>query len=93
MSAVYRIGFPLVLGAVTVSAATGPHGASTGTDPAETRKAVQPATGAETECARDPKCSRLANCAEARDQLTRCGASQLDRDHDGIPCEVLCGKR
>jgi hypothetical protein len=35
-------------------------------------------------------CREMANCAEARFYLLRCGAGQLDRDNDGVPCESLC---
>lgn len=36
-------------------------------------------------------CKEMDSCEEARFYLTKCGASRLDRDHDGTPCESLCG--
>jgi hypothetical protein len=35
----------------------------------------------------------MVSCEEARFYLTTCGVSSLDRDHDGVPCEALCGAR
>lgn len=35
-------------------------------------------------------CSQLSSCAEARACLAA-GNTSLDRDHDGVPCESLCG--
>ncbi|AFU19138.1 excalibur calcium-binding domain-containing protein [Actinobacillus suis] len=37
------------------------------------------------------RCGQMDNCAEAKYHLRRCGVSSLDRDHDGVPCENLCG--
>ncbi len=37
-------------------------------------------------------CKEMSSCEEARFHLTRCGASHLDGDGDGRPCEALCGK-
>jgi hypothetical protein len=44
-------------------------------------------------CAGKHRCSEMASCEEARFYLTTCGVSSLDRDHDGMPCESLCGSR
>lgn len=38
------------------------------------------------------KCSEMTTCAEAHYKLTVCGHTKRDADHDGIPCEDLCGK-
>lgn len=35
-------------------------------------------------------CGQMKSCAQAREAL-KCGNTRLDRDHDGIPCESLCG--
>lgn len=35
-------------------------------------------------------CAQMVSCEEARDHLTRCGATSLDGDGNGIPCEQLC---
>jgi hypothetical protein len=34
----------------------------------------------------------MSNCAEAHYKLTVCGHIERDGDHDGIPCENVCGK-
>ncbi|MDH4981499.1 excalibur calcium-binding domain-containing protein [Hyphomicrobium sp. D-2] len=36
-------------------------------------------------------CREMSSCAEARYQFSVCGYTNLDRDKDGIPCEVVCG--
>jgi len=36
-------------------------------------------------------CSGKRLCAEM--VSCECGVSSLDRDHDGVPCEALCGAR
>jgi Excalibur calcium-binding domain len=43
------------------------------------------------DCA-DTYCSRMSSCAEAHYKLTVCRQSKRDGDHDGIPCENVCGK-
>jgi hypothetical protein len=37
------------------------------------------------------KCTEISTCDEAMFLLKECGLSRLDSDHDGIPCEALCG--
>lgn len=44
-------------------------------------------------CAGKRRCAEMVSCEEARFYLTACGVSSLDRDHDGVPCEALCGVR
>lgn len=42
-------------------------------------------------CGNFPKtCSQMTSCAQAKAAL-KCGHTRLDRDHDGIPCETICG--
>jgi endonuclease YncB( thermonuclease family) len=36
-------------------------------------------------------CKSMKTCAEAMYYLKECGASKLDRDGDGVPCENVCG--
>jgi endonuclease YncB( thermonuclease family) len=43
-------------------------------------------------CGTRHRCSELADCAEARFYLERCGVLALDGDRDGIPCESLCAR-
>lgn len=42
-------------------------------------------------CGSKRLCKEMESCEEARLYLTKCGVSRLDRDHDGTPCESLCG--
>ncbi len=37
-------------------------------------------------------CRQMRTCAEARYHFEVCGLRRLDGDHDGIPCESLCGR-
>lgn len=43
-------------------------------------------------CGSKRYCKEMASCEEATFYLTQCGLSRLDRDHDGAPCERLCGR-
>jgi hypothetical protein len=45
---------------------------------------------ANPDCGTKRTCSELTSCAEARFQLEHCGRTELDGDHDGIPCDLLC---
>lgn len=36
-------------------------------------------------------CGQMDTCEEATFHLEQCGVKSLDRDHDGTPCETLCG--
>lgn len=47
--------------------------------------------GAGFSCGGKSKCGQMDSCEEARFYLKKCGLSRLDRDHDGIPCESICG--
>ena len=44
-------------------------------------------------CQSKKTCKQMASCDEAKYHLSTCGNQSLDRDHDGIPCESLCGGR
>ena len=44
-------------------------------------------------CTGKHRCGDMLSCEEARFYLTQCAVRSLDRDHDGIPCESLCGGR
>jgi hypothetical protein len=35
-------------------------------------------------------CGEMISCAEARFYLNQCGATSLDGDDDGTPCNALC---
>ncbi|NBB15832.1 nuclease [Caulobacter sp. SLTY] len=35
-------------------------------------------------------CGQMASCEEAVFQLNQCGATRIDGDGDGVPCEALC---
>jgi endonuclease YncB( thermonuclease family) len=43
-------------------------------------------------CGGKRTCGQMSSCAEATHYLNDCGVTRLDRDHDGIPCESLCGR-
>ncbi len=49
-------------------------------------------TGADSSfsCSQRKTCGQMRSCAEAEYHLRQCGASRLDRDNDGIPCEAIC---
>lgn len=53
-----------------------------------------PSTSAATwSCATRRLCSQIATCEEAQWYLRQCQwGGKLDADHDGIPCETLCGQ-
>lgn len=36
-------------------------------------------------------CGQMENCEDAMFHLQQCGVSRLDGDHDGTPCEKICG--
>ena len=42
------------------------------------------------ECGEKSTCKEMRTCAEAKFYLTKCDMDNLDRDHDGIPCESIC---
>lgn len=42
------------------------------------------------ECGGVPYCKDMSSCEEAQFYFKECGYDELDRDHDGIPCESLC---
>jgi endonuclease YncB( thermonuclease family) len=43
------------------------------------------------ECGKKHLCSQMNSCEEANFYFTRCGVKTLDGNHDGMPCEKLCG--
>ncbi len=40
----------------------------------------------------EKKCDEMLSCAEAYHHWKVCGEGIRDRDHDGVPCENVCGK-
>ncbi|MDP1666140.1 MAG: thermonuclease family protein [Methylobacter sp.] len=42
-------------------------------------------------CGSKRYCKEMSSCEEAKFYLTQCGLTRLDGDHDGAPCESLCG--
>ncbi|MBU1426995.1 MAG: thermonuclease family protein [Gammaproteobacteria bacterium] len=42
-------------------------------------------------CGEKRRCSQMDSCDEARFYFTHCGLNTLDGNHDGSPCESLCG--
>jgi len=45
---------------------------------------------AEVDCSAKKYRKNMSICDEARTYLIQCGMKNLDRDGDGVPCEVLC---
>jgi endonuclease YncB( thermonuclease family) len=45
------------------------------------------------ECGRKYRCSQMGSCDEARFYFSRCGVGALDGNHDGQPCQSLCGRK
>lgn len=41
-------------------------------------------------CGDKTRCGEMESCEEAKFYLNRCGASRLDGDDDGVPCEAIC---
>jgi micrococcal nuclease len=60
-----------------------------------TQSHAQPSIGANAEftCGRKRLCSQMFTCDEAHFYLSVCGVKSLDPNHDGVPCEHLCGGR
>lgn len=42
------------------------------------------------DCSKRAFCRNMTSCKEAKYYLNKCGATRLDRDRDGLPCESLC---
>lgn len=60
-----------------------------GASPASAIKTLQtPAVSAA--CSTHKSCAQMTSCAEARYYLNQCGQTQLDGNHDGIPCTNIC---
>lgn len=47
-------------------------------------------SGASSGCGSKRTCGQMSSCSEARSYMSQCGATYLDRNNDGIPCESLC---
>lgn len=48
--------------------------------------------GAERSCSDGKRtCGDMTSCEDAMYHLNQCGMTRLDRDHDGTPCETICG--
>ena len=45
------------------------------------------------ECQGKKTCKEMTSCNEAYFYLNHCGATHLDGDHDGIPCEKICNNK
>ncbi len=41
-------------------------------------------------CGAKTRCREMSSCAEARFYLEHCGATKIDGDGNGVPCEALC---
>jgi len=56
-------------------------------DSPEVITAPEPQVSVQFRCDGRTRCSQMNSCAEARFFLTNCPGTQMDGDHDGIPCE------
>lgn len=52
---------------------------------AERQTIEQPS--AQYQCDGRKRCSQMTSCAEAKFFLENCPGTEMDGDHDGIPCE------
>ena len=56
-----------------------------------TKKTSSKKSASTASCGSYPRtCGQMTSCAQAQAAL-KCGNTRLDRDHDGIPCETICG--
>lgn len=54
------------------------------------RAAAEQSAGAGSVCGSKQYCREMESCEEAKFYLYACGLSRLDRDGNGVPCEMLC---
>lgn len=55
--------------------------------PPETSTTPESRAEMQFRCDGRTRCSQMTSCAEAKFFLTNCHGTQMDGDHDGIPCE------
>ncbi|MEJ1959491.1 MAG: thermonuclease family protein [Nitrosomonadales bacterium] len=55
------------------------------------RKTLKTSTLRNPACANKRRCLQMASCEEAKYYFTVCGVKTLDGNHDGMPCDKLCG--
>jgi endonuclease YncB( thermonuclease family) len=63
-----------------------------GARPAQSAPAQLPITrpGGPFSCGSKQYCREMVSCEEARFYLSQCGATTIDGDNDGTPCEAIC---
>lgn len=77
--------------APTKSTVTTPVKKTTTTSQKKTTSSKTKSSSLGGSCGSYPRtCGQMKSCAQAREAL-KCGNTRLDRDHDGIPCESICG--
>jgi len=83
----------LLAAAALTAGGPGASGCADGGTAREAPACVSPATvlAEAYSCTPRKTCKQIASCAEARYRLEVCGDRRLDGDHDGVPCESLCG--
>ncbi|AZR32854.1 excalibur calcium-binding domain-containing protein [Xanthomonas vasicola] len=52
------------------------------------RPAAAPAAASQFSCGGRTHFSQMSSCADAQYVLQHCPSTQMDGDHDGVPCEV-----
>ena len=76
-----------------VAAQTGGRGISMFATAASSQTGPALSPSGNFRCAGKQYCRQMTSCAEARFYLARCGATGLDGNRDGVPCNSLCRGR
>jgi Staphylococcal nuclease homologue/Excalibur calcium-binding domain len=66
------------------------HGSTVGSVRRSKPEQMQTRANGSRQCGGKRYCSEMASCDEAKRYLSQCGLSRLDRNGNGVPCELLC---
>ncbi|WP_457096843.1 excalibur calcium-binding domain-containing protein [Lysobacter sp. P5_B9] len=83
--------------ALLIVGAIGAFGYSTFTSnqaaaPAQLSASAAPSAVDRSRCDGRTRCPQMTSCAEAKYFIQHCPATEMDGDHDGVPCEdQWCG--
>lgn len=55
-----------------------------------TSTSASPSLGTSFRCGSKEYCHQMSSCEEAMFYLHACGLTRLDRDGNGVPCELIC---
>jgi hypothetical protein len=67
------------------------HGGREGIEQRTPPPPQPPLRQTDSSCGGKRTCKEMDSCEEAKFYPSHCGVSGLDGDHDGIPCERICG--